>query len=294
MKWLSWLQRGRTNVQASGGNEFLWSKERDEPSNVPYFLPHDLNEINRLDFQHFIIRQAIQRNYIAPIADPKSVLDVGCGTGRWAHEMATAFPQAKVFGLDVTPKHEQGTNTVPTNYRFITGNVLEELPFPDMTFDFVHQRFLHMALPSTKWDTVVQELTRITRPGGWVELVESDLIMHNPGPAIQQLTEWGFAVGQKRGIDPRVCSRLSEFLYAARLTDIQKYRIDLPIGNWGGRLGALVATNLFSYNRAIKPVVVQQFKVPLREYDTLSEMMQKEWENNQSYFSLYLVCGRKQ
>lgn len=256
-------------------------------------LPHDTNEINRLDFQHFMLRYALQRNYIAPVTDPKSILDVGCGTGRWAHEMATAFPRAKVFGLDVTAGHENGQSTVPTNYRFVVGNVLEELPFPDTTFDFVHQRFLHMALPADRWSGAVQELVRVTRSEGWVELVESDLIIHNAGSAMKQLTEWSFTIGQKRGIDPRTSTNIGNFLSAAGLTNIQTYRIDLPLGAWGGRLGTMAATDIFSYNRAIKPVILRSFKVSSTEYDTLSEKMQKEWESNQSYFSLYLACGQK-
>ena len=300
MKWLSWFQRGRADGRAGQGvldrdeNAYLWSKDRHKSSDVPYFLPSDSHEIHRLDFQHFMVRYATQRNYIAPLHDPKSILDVGCGTGRWAHEMAALFPRAKVFGLDSTADHTKEGNTIPGNYRFLTGNVLEELPFPDMTFDYVHQRFMHMALPVNKWSHVVQELVRVTRPQGWVELVESDLIMHNQGPAMRQLTEWGFTLGQLRGIDPRICTQIGNFLYQVRLGNIQTYRIDLPIGNWGGRLGNMAATDLIAYNQAIKPKIISHFRLASVEYDRLSSMMRREWETNHSYFSLYLVCGQKQ
>jgi ubiquinone/menaquinone biosynthesis C-methylase UbiE len=43
--------------------------------------------MNRLDFQHFILRQAFKGNYAAPIRNPARILDVGTGTGRWATEM---------------------------------------------------------------------------------------------------------------------------------------------------------------------------------------------------------------
>lgn len=299
MSWLSWFQRGRTGGRAGQAvldrdeDRYLWSKERHQSSDVPYFIPSDTREINRLDFQHFMVRYAIQRNYIAPLQDPKSILDVGCGTGRWAHEMAATFPHTKVFGLDVTANHTKESNTIPTNYRFLTGNVLEELPFPDMTFDYVHQRFMHMALPTSKWPHAVQELVRVTRPQGWVELVESDLIMHHQGSAMKQLTEWGFTLGQMRGIDPRTSTQIGNFLYQARLSNIQTYRIDLPIGNWGGRLGNMAASDLLSYNQAVKPLIISYFKISSAEYDRISSMMRREWEANHSYFSLFLVCGQK-
>ena len=297
MKWLSWFQGGRAEQDVLDRPEeekFLWSETRAKKSTVPYFLPNDTREINRLDFQHFLLRYAVQRNYLAPIQDPKGILDVGCGTGRWAHELATQFPRTKVFGLDVDSSVAKAGNTIPTNYRFITGNVLQELPFPDMTFDFVHQRFLHMALPVNSWNRVVQELVRVTRPGGWVELVESDLLIQRPGPAMQQLTEWSFTIARTRGIDPRVSINIGNFLAAARLTNIQTYRIDLPVGSWAGRLGNMTASDMISYNEAVKPVIIERFKIASAEYDRISLMMRKEWESNHCYFSIYFACGQKQ
>ncbi len=300
MKWLSWFQGRRAGGQAGQAvldrpeeERFLWSETRMDTREAPYFLPNDAREINRLDFQHFMMRYAIQRNYIAPIQDPKGILDVGSGTGRWAHEMAALFPRTKVFGLDIDLAGARETNTTPTNYRFVQGNVLQELPFPDMTFDFVHQRFMHMALPVSSWNAVAQELVRVTRSGGWVELTESDLLMHNPGPATRQLTEWGFEIARLRGIDPRVTINIGNFLYAARLINIQTYRIDLPIGNWGGRLGNMAASDLVSYNQAVKPRIMERFKISSVEYDRTSQAMRKEWESNHSYFSLYFACGQK-
>ena len=163
-----------------------------------------------------------------------------------------------------------------------------------MTFDFVHQRFLHMALPVNGWSHAVQELSRVTRPGGWVELVESDLIIHRPGPVMQQLTAWGFDVAHSRGIDPRVCANIGNFLAAAQLTNIQKYRIDLPVGNWGGRLGSMTASDMVSYNQAVKPKITERFTISSAEYDRMSLAMRKEWESNHCYFSIYFACGQKQ
>ncbi|WP_141727649.1 class I SAM-dependent methyltransferase [Thermogemmatispora onikobensis] len=54
----------------------------------PYLLPKDLGEVNRLDFQHYILRAALHGNYLAPIEQPRRILDVGCGTGQWAFELA--------------------------------------------------------------------------------------------------------------------------------------------------------------------------------------------------------------
>lgn len=41
--------------------------------------------------------------YVAPIDNPKTILDVGTGTGIWAIEMGDMFPDAKIIGTDLAP-----------------------------------------------------------------------------------------------------------------------------------------------------------------------------------------------
>ncbi len=57
---------------------------RTHARGIPYVLPRDLEEMNRLDFQHYVLRQAFKGNFLAPVENPVAILDVGTGTGRWA------------------------------------------------------------------------------------------------------------------------------------------------------------------------------------------------------------------
>src|SRR5262249_16113157 len=105
---------------------------------MPYPLPTDTGEINRLAFAAHFLRTGFRGNLAWPLADPTSSLDVGCDSGRWAMELATYFPIAQVVGLDLVPPATDDAQTLgyglekrPGNYTFIAGNVLEGLPFPD-------------------------------------------------------------------------------------------------------------------------------------------------------------------
>src|SRR5437879_6511265 len=103
---------------------------REYAAGVPYMLPKDLEEGNRLDFQHYMLRYVLHGNYAATIGDVRDILDVGSGTGRWAAEMADLFPQARVVGVDITPPpalENAATNRMPNNYSFMAANVLEGL-----------------------------------------------------------------------------------------------------------------------------------------------------------------------
>src|SRR6185312_13860754 len=106
-------------------------------STAAYALPKDEREISRLDLQHLIVRDALQSNYCAPIENPQAILDVGTGTGRWAQEMAQAFPQAWVAGCDLVEVEmsKDAAELIPTNYQFFRGDVLKGLPFDNQRFD---------------------------------------------------------------------------------------------------------------------------------------------------------------
>ena len=99
------------------------------------------------------------------------MLDVGTGTGQWAYEVARAFSFAQVVGLDLEPPIIP-TWEAPLNYQFVQADLRHGLSFADHTFDFVHQRLLGAALRASSWTHVISELVRITRPGGYIDLLE--------------------------------------------------------------------------------------------------------------------------
>ncbi len=239
---------------------------------IPYVLPRDIEEMNRLDFQHYVLRQAFNGNFLAPIEKPLSIVDVGTGTGRWAREVATVFPAANVIGLDlnappVDEKAEAGKGEMrPPNYAFVPGNILEGLPFTDASFDFVHMRLLVLALPHDRWPFVVNELIRVTRPGGWVESVEviSD---EQGGPAVDQIMGWVSAMLQRRNIDINDGSRVGDLMRAQGLVNVFSRRIEVPIGVHGGRVGKLMATDILNGMQAVRGPLVALGLTTADEFD---------------------------
>ncbi len=224
---------------------------------IPYVLPRDIDEMNRLDFQHYVLRQAFGGNFLAPIEHPRAILDVGTGTGRWAREVATVFPSANLIGLDLNPPpmDEQAQasedDLLPPNYAFVPGNILEGLPFADASFDFVHMRLLVLALPHDRWPFVVRELIRVTRPGGWVESVEV-IADERGGPAIDQIMSWVSAMLQRRSIDITDGSRVGALLHENGLVNVYSRRDEVPIGVYGGRVGKLMAADILNGMQALR------------------------------------------
>jgi ubiquinone/menaquinone biosynthesis C-methylase UbiE len=207
-----------------------------------YLLPRHISEIDRLDVQHYAIRSALDANYRAPIGTPARVLDVGSGTGQWGFEMAEEFPGSLVVGLDLV----SGKRERPPGYQAIRGNVLRGLPFADEAFDFVHQRLMFLAIPLAAWPAVVRDLARVTRPEGWVELVEGPALrLDNAGPAIEHLRDLTLEIAKARGLDTSstVADSLDDFLRQADLRNVEREEVRLPVGEWGGQVGSLLATD---------------------------------------------------
>lgn len=264
-------------------------------SAAAYTLPRDEQEISRLDLKHFIVRNALQSHYRAPIGSPQAILDVGTGTGRWAQEMALAFPTAWVVGCDLVEieTSKDIASQIPSNYQFFTGDVLKGLSFADQSFNFIHQRFLIMGIPTALWPQDIAELVRLTRHGGWIEMVETETQARNPGPTVQKYCDLVATACKKRGIDPASVPTLGTMLQEAGLSHVQTQSVHVPIGTWGGHLGTMMFTNLLIGGQALKPLVVSQGLTTADEYDTLFAIVQRECEEYHSMLSFYVAYGQR-
>jgi ubiquinone/menaquinone biosynthesis C-methylase UbiE len=274
MRWFGWLRRRRTvnGNGASSDDSVMYGRKRTR--GVPYLMPTDLEEMNRLDFQHYMLRYALRGNYATPVRNPGSILDVGTGTGRWAREMAQLFPQANVVGVDVnlppadSLAQEGKGDALPSNYTFVTGNLFEGLPFGDNTFDFVHMRLLIMAIPHDQWPQVIRELIRVTRPGGWIESVETTVLQHG-GPAMSQIIRWSTTVLAGRGVNLLDGANVGALMTAAGLDQVTTQPILLPCGDYGGRVGKMLATDYISGAKGLSGVVVGRNLATAQEFDSV-------------------------
>ena len=291
MTW--WFRRSTVATRGEAvGRRFLVLGGRRHMADAPYVLPSDEQEINRLDFQHYMLRLALKGNYAAPLDRPASILDVGSGTGRWALEMAAVFPQANIVGTDLVAPKAEGLPEMPRNYSFVQGNVLDGLPFPDASFDFVHMRLLLFAIPADRWPAVIRELARVTKPGGWVESVETGA-QQQGGPAMEKLVAWITEASLRRGVDPALGPHIGELLHAAGLAQISTSDIQLPVGHYGGRLGNMAAADVFGVVGGVKALVVAQGLATAEAYDAAMEQARLDLNDYRCVLPFYVAYGRR-
>ncbi len=283
---------------------FKWIAGRRIANESAYALPNDLTESERLNLQHYVIRFAMRGNYVVPFwrmnTRPKDILDVACGSGRWGAEMAYEFPEANVVGIDIvapdatSPSVTLGRPTAPDNYVLLQGDVRQGLPFPDNSFDFVHMRFLVVAIAAADWPALVREVVRVTRPGGWIELVDTVMRDAVGSPEHQQFFAWFSKMTATRGYDVAAGEHIAERLHAAGLANIKSYRLDVPIGDWGGRIGTLMRLDVEAAVTGIIAPLTQYKMATLEEAQAVQRGMSEAMKTYRgSIQPFYVAYGQK-
>jgi SAM-dependent methyltransferase len=268
-------------------------KPRRRGGNDRYLFPREHPcESYRLDVQHYALRETLRVNFLSPLHDPRRILDVGCGTGGWAFEVCDQFPEVLVVGLDLVA----GVAAGPSRFRLVRGNLLQGMPFADDRFDFVHQRFLLAGVPVRSWPAVVADLARVTRPGGWVELAEIPWEVEEAGPATQRLLALGRKMAASLGLDGGnvVFDALDGYLRRAGLYNVVRRQFSIPIGEWGGRVGSLMATDGRAAFTRLCEVLEARSRLSAEEGRDLIREAMREWERGRMSTPCAVAFGRKQ
>ncbi len=198
----------------------------------------------------------------------RNVLDIGCGPGGWALDVAKISEHIHVVGIDNSKSmiaHAQEEKKLHDlkNIEFEEMDVLQPLNFPDFTFDLVNIRSAVGYVPQRDWHRLLKECYRITKVGGILRLTEGDSMgltnssayeeHHRLGTQAMQRSGYGFSPdGTTLGITPM----LSRLLKQAGYTDIamQSYFYDF---SYGTPLHSSHVQNIEIAFAAARPLLVQ-------------------------------------
>jgi len=132
---------------------------------------HDKYGVPAIDFAGWSLDNLKWNGY-------ESILDVGCGPGRWYHAIQKKFPQASYYGIDLFPgmiaRH-------PARSRLALADA-QRIPFPDETFDVVMANHMLFHVPDI--DRALREFRRVLKPDGTVMATTNSI--HNM-PELQQI-----------------------------------------------------------------------------------------------------------
>lgn len=121
--------------QTENYNETAWSKNKEDFNNTPSENWKEVFKGNTTGFEGLIEEYAVP--YLQ--REPKVIVDLGCGLGKTTHGLANMYPNAKVYGLELSDSAldvARKAFTAP-NLEFIKHDISAPLPFEEGTIDLL-------------------------------------------------------------------------------------------------------------------------------------------------------------
>ncbi|KAI9307079.1 hypothetical protein BJ944DRAFT_262455 [Cunninghamella echinulata] len=195
-----------------------------------------------------------------------------------------------------TTTNEYFTNqTIFDNLDFYVMDVRKyKLPFPDNSFQFVMQRLSTSAYSVDQWDFVIEELIRVTEPGGYLQFIEIDYNSQGLGPQGQAWQEKLCSIMKKtKGLDPYIAGNIDHLLKKHGLSNVSKKQISVPFGSWGLDLGILWQQNLEAFIAASTPAFAMALGITPNECKNMWHGYKSELDNVKAFTNVYAVYGQK-
>jgi ubiquinone/menaquinone biosynthesis C-methylase UbiE len=125
---------------------------------------------------------------LADIQPGEQVLDVGCGTGTLAIEVARRWSAGRVSGVDPGPQQiararsKATRRNLPISFQI---GVIEQLPFPDQSFNVVFSTLMMHHLPAPLKRQGLAEIARVLKAGGRLVIADFTHKKERQGQAVR-------------------------------------------------------------------------------------------------------------
>ncbi|GBB92126.1 hypothetical protein RclHR1_01970008 [Rhizophagus clarus] len=214
--------------------------EEEKELKLEYLIPDSHEAIDRAHIFHFFQRFLFQSNFSSPIDERLTqekckVLDIGCGPGTWLLDLASKYENSLFYGIDNNSIYP--SEIKPGNLNFIKADMFDRFPFPDNEFDFVHQGLTSFINPD-QLNFIISEMIRVTKPGGYIELLELRNEFKGVGPIVKKINEAHISYCLKRRIDMERVPNIGNMIKSNQNTPIVYKDEKLYVsGPNGGKIG---------------------------------------------------------
>lgn len=172
----------------------------------------------------------------SPISkNAQRIIDLGTGSGGWVNDVADAFRNITVYGVDLYPPPQ---DWVAPNSIFEVDDITKPWLWPHK-FDFVHLRMLLSALPRHEWKILYRRIYDNLEPGGWIEHVDVDAHVYSmepkPLPEDSVLNKWFatlYPAARQTGHSFDVTDWMKQDIEEAGFVNLHETDFKVPLGEW--------------------------------------------------------------
>ncbi|KAK0821336.1 hypothetical protein LTR91_004169 [Friedmanniomyces endolithicus] len=242
--------------------------------NNTYCIPVDEAEEERCDELHKIIRQVCGNRIVLvppgqfppPGVDEPLVLDCGFGNGAWIDDLlgVREYEDCKVAGVDIylgsrdddedddgdddDEEEDDGLQEFEKkrwnlNAPFRTDTSTSRLRREQ--FDLINSRFLAEGINTNRWRSYIRELKELLKPGGWLQMVELELVFQsdngrlapNASEPLHVWSQWYSHTMELSDKNPRIGRLLGQHLQTEGFDSVSFVPRRLEIGRWNSGPG---------------------------------------------------------
>ena len=118
-----------------------------------------------------ILQQRSDAAKMVPVKNPRKILDMGCGSGQYTEGIAEAFPEAEIWGCDISPRQleeaQRRANEKGLKWHLFQA-AAEDTGLESEQFDYVTSYAIFHEFPADVQRAVLAEAYRLLQPGGCV------------------------------------------------------------------------------------------------------------------------------
>ncbi|KAL7918229.1 S-adenosyl-L-methionine-dependent methyltransferase [Trichoderma austrokoningii] len=188
--------------------------------------PNDRHENERQGYQHELFTLCLggaltftklPLERLEPDLPHFHILDVGCGGGHWAMEMAQSSPLVDVLGIELSSANLP--KEVPPNLTFEIADAAED--WPPRLYDFIHLRNL-VGGGIRDWRRLIVQAFEHLKPGGQLEFTEVTPLFFpvDPDPLAETPSDTSSAGAGRDSEKPRALIGAATVEYGAVFAEI--------------------------------------------------------------------------
>ncbi|CAH1757755.1 6862_t:CDS:2 [Entrophospora sp. SA101] len=242
----------------------------------------DEKSISNMEILEILYEHVWGGKFSAPVQNELNnmcVLDIGCGSGSWIASVAELYPKSTFIGIDIMDFKREDL----PNLAFIKSNIFDGLPFPDNTFDYVHQSNMMLSIRKDKWPFIIDEIIR-----------ERDPRSTSLGPVMDKISKSFVAYLKVCGINTKINKELESMLLGTnKIVDIGVNSKGIPLGSWGGYIGELFLKNITELLSARISSILDFMCMTEKDLKEIMEIAPLEYNKHKSYAKTYRIYGRK-
>ncbi|GBB86499.1 hypothetical protein RclHR1_12920006 [Rhizophagus clarus] len=270
-------------------------------------LPVDEEECDRSQLQHFLFHHIWEENFNSPVKqileNGGKVLDISCGAGAWLLEMATGYERTQFVGVDLVPIFP--TEIKPHNLEFKRCDILNGLPFNNNEFDLVCIQNSSLCFTENQWkEIVIPEMVRVTKPNGWVEIMDVEFNIQNLPNNFEPLYNGFVKYCKLHDINLEIVGRLGELLQTHSLNQMTDFNEDSrkllyydteshPESPQINMVTKLSKENISSFYHTISPFILPILGITKEECDEITDTIDINFEKNKCFNNMHRFYARK-